>query len=445
MRIGLHWRSIFRMKTPDVLLITTGEEVLAGEIVDTNASWASAFLREHGFAVSQRITIGDRMQDLVKAFKANANNFDVVIVSGGLGPTSDDLSAAAAAEALAVPLLEDTEWVDVLKSRFSTRKKPIPSSNFKQAMLPQGAERLENEIGTACGFRFVLGRAQFFFTPGVPGEYKAMMRSQVLPAIQLSWPDSASYLLSRLHVFGLSESRIADILSDIDLPEGSSLGFRPHLPTVEVKLMSQSIDGLTGLHQSITGKVQQCLGDYLVAQDTGSLAGTVQDLLLSKSATVATAESCSGGKLADMMISIPGSSACFLRGYVSYSNEAKGDDLSVPAKWIADYGAVSAEVAMAMAKGALAKAGAHYALATSGISGPDGGTLEKPVGTLAVAIAWPGGGLACLYRHRDWGREKNRQIAAFVALDILRRKLQDKPLIPEYDTASLLQSMTGDM
>jgi len=423
-----------------VEIITTGEEVLSGQITDTNAAWLSRFLGANGLPVARRCTVGDRMEDLVSCLRERARQADAVIVNGGLGPTGDDLSAEAAAIALGQPLVSFAAWVEVLTARFAAMNRLMPPGNLKQALLPQSARIIDNPVGTACGFEIELEGAVLYFTPGVPSELKVMMRDAVLPLLKQRFAVSSHSLLKRFQSFGVSESRLNSLLQPIELPPGISLGFRASMPLLEVKVMGIGEDeaGLRERLEHVSAEVRTTMGEYLVVEDGTGLEAFIQEKMIAGGHTLALAESCTGGMVAAQLIDIAGSSDYLERGFVTYSNRAKCEMLGVSPSLIAERGAVSLEVAREMALGAARAAGCSHALAISGVAGPAGGTPEKPVGTVALALAVPGQVHSQVVLLPQWGRNTIRRMAATAALDMLRRYLTGLAVFGHYDLARTL-------
>lgn len=428
----------------NIEIITTGEEVLSGQITDTNASWLAAELVLSGLHIRRKTTVGDRLQDLVDSFQERSRCADIIFVNGGLGPTSDDLSSEAAALALGERLVLFPDWVAVLEARFAQENRYMSPENLKQAHLPESAQILDNPVGTACGFRFVLNDALFYFTPGVPSEFKRMVRREILPDIKKRFVIENTHLLKRLHCFGVAESRLGGLLNDIVLPPGVKLGFRAHLPTIEIKVMGISEQGsvLSADMDRVADCIRKKMGSYIIYEEEDTLANCIQRLMIQKGYTLALAESCTGGMIASQIVNIPQSSAYFDRSFVTYSNEAKVQMLGVPASLIEQYGAVSQEVVQAMAQGARHEAASTHALSVSGIAGPGGGSVDKPVGLIALALATPQLVISQVLRLPAWGRNTLRRVAAELALDMLRRHLIDVEVCADFDHCNTLQSDT---
>lgn len=418
-------------------IITTGEEVLSGQILDTNAVWLSQWLAEHGLRLVRRSTVGDRMEDLVSLLRERSQVADVVIVNGGLGPTIDDLSAQAAAEAADQPLVTFQEWVDALEEKFSSWGRPMPPRNLKQALLPKNATLLDNPVGTACGWVMPIGKALVYFTPGPPIELKRMMAGQVWPHLKSKTDLQPQSFLKKMNTLGLPEARVDELFADLAMPAGFQLGFRAHFPFIETKIMAwgQTDEASAGHKLALADEIRRRLGQFLVYEDEESLAGWLLREMRSAGFTLALAESCTGGLVASQLVSVPDSSAFFDRGMVTYSNQAKIDMVDVPPEVLAEHGAVSLQTARAMAIGAKKRAGTTHALSITGIAGPGGGSEEKPIGTVGFSLATPNKVYSQLLRLPKWGRSRIRLISAAVALDMLRRKLVDVPVFANFDYA----------
>ena len=416
-------------------MICTGEEVLSGQILDTNAPWFSDTMMSHGLELQRRITIGDRMDDLVSTFLERSLVADVVLVNGGLGPTSDDLSAEALARALNEPLVEDGDWRAHLEEWFHIRGRQMPASNLKQCLLPASAILIDNPHGSAPGFRAKLNDCWFFFTPGPPSEFKPMVEEQFLPFLKQTFSLNTPTRLHKLLTLGHGESSLADTLSRLTVPAGISLGYRSSMPHVEIKLFARGEAAIAALDEVIV-KVRQLLGQAIVAENKPTIAREVHDLMISGRHTLGLAESCTGGMLSSQLVDFAGSSAYLLQGLVTYSNSAKEKLLGVPGATLQEFGAVSMETAEAMARGALSSAGADYALAVTGVAGPDGGSEEKPVGMVCIALAAKDGVWIQSVQLSRRSRNLVRSMSCAIALDMLRRHLLDTAPIVNYPFVS---------
>ncbi|MFZ8928473.1 MAG: CinA family nicotinamide mononucleotide deamidase-related protein [Gammaproteobacteria bacterium] len=412
-------------------LLCTGEEVLSGQIVDTNAAWFADTLMNHGLELQRKTTVGDRMEDLVSTFQDRSHYADVILVNGGLGPTTDDLSAEAAARALGVELVENAGWREHLEDWFTKRGRSIPASNYKQCLIPDCAVLVDNPIGSAPGFRIYLNDCWLFFTPGVPSEFKRMIEEQFLPFIKSEFGINESTRLHKLVTIGHGESTLADQLAVIDIPEGITLGFRPSAPHVEIKVFGRGEAAINAMPAYI-GKIKNTLGTAVVTERFPSIALEVHTLLQGSGKTIAIAESCTGGLLTSQLVEFPGSSDYLVQGLVTYANTAKEKILGVQGATLKQHGAVSIETAAEMALGVRASSDADFALSTTGIAGPDGGTKEKPVGLVVIALA---------DKQQCWVQAINltirtrtlvRVMSCAVALDMLRRRLMDENPIVDY-------------
>ncbi|MGB0894381.1 MAG: CinA family nicotinamide mononucleotide deamidase-related protein [Parashewanella sp.] len=419
-----------------VEMICTGEEVLSGQIVDTNAAWVADLLMDNGIEMQHRATVGDRLEDLVAIFQERSQHADVIIVNGGLGPTSDDLSAEAMAIAKNEPLVENQQWRQRLTTWFTDNNRPMPLSNLKQALLPASAIMVDNPVGTACGFRVKLNNAWLFFTPGVPFELKRMMTEQFLPFIETEFAAKQASKVEKILTLGTGESTLAEQLQQIELVDGINLGYRSFSPYIEIKTFARGETAIEQLPQLIS-KIKQQLADAVVSERFSSLAAELHHTLISSNKTLAIAESCTGGMLASQLIDFSGSSAYLDHCVVSYSNAAKTKLLNVSKNTLNTAGAVSIATVEAMATGAREILDSDFALATSGIAGPDGDTQDKPVGTVAIALATRDVVYSQLLQLPPRSRTQIRNTTCAIAYDMLRRKLNNEDVIVNYASYTL--------
>lgn len=412
-------------------VITTGEEVLSGQIVDTNAAWLADLLMAHGFELQRRSTVGDRLEDLVGIFRERSRHADLILVNGGLGPTSDDLTVEAVARAMDEPLVENLPWREHLEDWFRRRGRAMPASNLKQCLLPRSAILVDNPAGSAPGFRARLGKAWLFCTPGVPSEFKRMAVEQFLPFLRKEFGQREEVRLHRLLTLGHGESSLAERLSSLTLPEGVTLGYRPTMPHVEIKLFARGPAAAKAL-EDCAARVREHLGEAVVAENAESIASTVHNLLQNQGLRLGVAESLTGGMLSSSLVDYPGSSTYLQHGLVAYSEAAKQALLGVSAETLESFGAVSLETAREMALGARRLHDCDLALATTGVAGPQGGSETLPVGTVCLALA---------DRHRTWtqrvqlgnrSRDLVRQMSCAVALDMLRRRVLEHEPVVDY-------------
>lgn len=411
-------------------LISTGNEVLYGEVADTNSAWIASRLAEEGYRVQRVSTVGDHLDSLVDLFQERSKYADVVLVNGGLGPTEDDMTSEAASQASGRKRVVFQDWVAVLKERY--RERNMPLSNLKQANLPKGAQILDNPRGTACGFSLHIGSALFFFTPGVPYEMKKMLDEVILPEIIRTFPVTHPPIMKRLFTFGLSESRVGEFVSQHEVP-GVSIGFRASFPLIEVK-----VQGSQEKLNRVVPRIRQSLSEFIFCEDRGDAAATIQQLMLERKKKLILSESCTGGLLASWLVAIPGSSGYFEGSLVTYSNQMKQEMLNVSEDLIEQAGAVSEEVVAMMGKGALLHSSADISIAVSGIAGPEGGTEAKPVGTVAFSLVTDDHIYTQLLRFPPWGRGRIRHGSAMICLDMLRRYLTKASIFADYDYAARL-------
>ncbi len=409
-----------------VAVLSIGDELLSGEVVDTNASHIADRLFQAGGRVARHLTVPDDAQEVESALKELGERSDAVIVTGGLGPTPDDLTAEAAARAAGTELELSPEallHLDLFAQRISGGLHP---SNRRQALLPKGCALIPNPLGTACGFVVRIGQADCFFMPGVPYEMERMLEDTVLPKLRESLP--TGWQRVTLKLFGIAEAAIAELLEGAIPPESPvQLAYCVKFPEIHLILRAKETDA-SPLQQA-AGELRQRLSAYLIAEDREGMDDRLALLLRESGLTLSLAESCTGGMIAARITAMAGSSAYFLEGNVTYSNEAKSRMLKVPAELIAEHGAVSAEVARAMAVGAREAAGTDLALSVTGIAGPDGGSPDKPVGTVYLALADKG---SCRVERFNFqgDRARVRSITCFTALDWLRRYLLGRETTP---------------
>jgi len=426
-------------------MICTGEEVLSGQIIDTNAAWFANTLMDSGLELQRKTTVGDRMEDLVSTFQERSRHADAILVNGGLGPTSDDLSAEAAARALGVGLVEDLGWREHLENWFTKRGRSMPASNYKQCLLPEGAVLVDNPVGSAPGFRIHLNNCWLFFTPGVPVEFKKMVEEQFLPFITDEFGIQDQTALHKLVTLGYGESTLADQLSVLPIPAGITLGYRPSPPHVEIKVFGRGQSALDALPAYVDA-VKGILGTALVTDRFPVIAQEVHHLMLDSGKTLALAESCTGGLLASQLVEYPGSSNYLMGSLVTYANSAKEAVLGVKPDTLEQHGAVSMDTAAEMARGALSSLGSDFALATTGIAGPDGRTEVKPVGLVVIALCDKD---TCWIQEVELmfrSRTLVRVMSCAIAQDMLRRRLLGENPIVDYPfiTRRNARSLTMD-
>jgi len=417
-------------------ILSTGDEVLTGMLVDTNAAFLADHMSALGFEVVRHTTVGDDRAMPEATFKALGQSADVVLCTGGLGPTVDDLTTEVAASVLGEELVLDEPSLTRIEERWKARGRTMPPNNEKQAMFPTSADILPNPIGSAPGFAVTIGKARFFFMPGVPREMKQMFAEQVTPRLEALRPEPSVFQVRVYRSFGMTESAVDQALKGLEENHpGVKLGFRAHFPEIQIKLTVKGtdLDAAKERLEAASAEVKARVGARIFS-DGAPMEQVIGELLRQNKATLATVESCTGGLVAQMVTAVPGSSEYFDRGFVTYTNAAKHDLVDVDNAILADHGAVSEQCARAMAEGARKRAGTTYALSITGIAGPGGGTPEKPVGLVYIGLATP---TETAVRRIVWPgqRDQVRAVSAMVALDMLRRVLSGLEItVPEVAT-----------
>jgi nicotinamide-nucleotide amidase len=414
-------------------ILSIGTELTRGELVNGNARWLAEQLTELGFQVVEHATVADDAVHIVLSLQRLAAQARVVICTGGLGPTSDDLTSAAAAQALGVPLERDPASLAAIEARYRAWKRVMPAINAKQADFPRGASVLPNAVGTAPGFAVTLGGARVFFLPGVPSEMQHLYETHVAAAIAVLTTRRSFQV--HIRTYGLGESALAERLRDIDLggarhTPGITIGYRASLPEVEVKVLAEQpqLAAARELAERVAAEVRSLLSDIAYGGKDDSYPAYVGGLLKRAGLRVALAESCTGGFIAKLLTDVAGSSEYVLGGAITYANSAKHRVLGVEKQVLREHGAVSEEVARAMAEGVLRLAGAEIAVAVTGIAGPGGGSEQKPVGTVCFALAIVTGTGAQTRSRTEYfpgDREQVRVRTAYMALRLLAQAAQE--------------------
>ena len=411
-------------------LIAVGTELLLGNIANTDAQMISQGLSQLGINVYYHTVVGDNPQRVRQAVDIARGRADILITTGGLGPTCDDLTKVAVAQAFGKELVYHEPSAQRIRERFAARGTPVTENNFQQAMVPEGCTVLDNDWGTAPGVAFQAGGTHVLMLPGPPRECEKMFRHRALPYLQKL---SDGVIASRtVKTFGIGESAAEALLRDLmnalhnptlapyAKPTGTELRITAHAPTREEALR---------LIAPVEEQVKAILKDKVIGVDVDSLEEVCLRLLKERGLTVGTAESCTGGLMAKLLTDLPGSSAVFRGGVVSYTDAVKRGLLGVPEDLLARYGAVSPQVAQAMAQGARAALGCDLALAATGVAGPDPDDRGNPIGLVYLALAWEGGCQVVPFRAGTQAeRERVRRMAAWTGLDLIRRHLTGLPL-----------------
>jgi len=400
-------------------ILSIGTELTRGEILNGNASWLCAELTAIGFEVDEVDVVDDNPGHIVEALKRLAACHAVVISTGGLGPTTDDLTAASVAQALGVPLFRHEPSIEAIRRRFEAAGRTMSASNAKQADFPQGADVLPNPVGTAPGFAVSLGASRAFFLPGVPREMKRIFADQIAPVITKLAPQLTFQI--RLKTFGLPESVVGEKLSGIEAQyQGIILGYRAHFPEIEVKVhaTSTSLAEARALADTVAQEVRGRLGDVIYGEGDDTFAEAVGRALVNRGWRLAVAESCTGGLIGHLVTREP-ASEYFVADAVTYANSAKTRLLGVSEDVLRGHGAVSAEVAAAMAEGVRRATGVEIAASVTGIAGPSGATPNKPVGLVYWAVNH-GGGTVVRERTFSGDRQQIQMLASYAALSLVR-------------------------
>jgi nicotinamide-nucleotide amidase len=408
----------------EVELIATGDELLTGQVVDTNSPWLLDRLWDLGVMARRKTLVGDDRADILAALHESTLRADLVVMSGGLGPTEDDLTAEVVAAAMGVPLETHAPSLAAIRARFAKLGREMTPNNEKQARFPRGAAVLPNRFGTAPGFSVRLGRGDLVALPGVPVEYRGLSEEFVLPGIAARLGAVPAFRLVKL--FGVPESHADERMRPVmDDPANRDVrfGYRAHWPEIHVKWAVPGGPDAGARADAILARVRELFGEAIFAEGKEELAGIVVERLSARRERVAVAESCTGGLIAETLTSVPGSSAVFDLGIVAYANEMKSRFVAVAPELLEAHGAVSEPVALGLAEGVRRAAAATWGIGVTGIAGPDGGTPEKPVGTVHLALAGPRGTHALMRLYRG-DRERVRHQAAFEALNLLRLALR---------------------
>ncbi len=411
-------------------ILCTGDEILTGKTINTNYGYIAQRLGEAGLEVIWGSTVGDDRASLREAFRQAAVRADAVIVNGGLGPTVDDLSQEMAAEAAGVPLVLHQPWLERMEAFYARRNRVMPPNNRKQAMLPEGAEFIDNPIGTACGFAVTIGAARFYFTPGVPREMRRMLDEQVLPRLLAKAGLPGVSRLKRFHSYGIGESRADEMLKGVeDLAPGGGvkLGFQAHYPELETKLAVRAANEaeLAAKLAPVEAEVRRRLGNFIIAEDGETLESVVLAALRARGFSLALAESYTGGGIASRLLQVAGAEEVFRRGLVSRDPE----QLAAAAGMA--HGDFSPAAAEAMAATLRGQSGATHGMAVL-ITMDEGRDRMELGGNISIGLADPDGTLVREARLLG-GREWVRLGAVEMALDCLRRRLQGLPVDERLD------------
>ena len=407
-------------------ILTIGNELISGKTQDANASFIARQVNIQGWQVSVTMSVPDDESAIKGGIDYLFSLSDALVITGGLGPTADDITTAAIARAFGLGLYSDDVVLKYLKERFERYNIRWTDNNAKQAEFPEGAVTIPNPAGTAWGYFLKRNGKLIAVIPGVPSEAKRMMLEGVVPAFRSESTTASQYVISRtIKLSGITEARVDQALAEVDFNGlGVDIGFYPSFPEIQVVLTAryaaeqEAKERIKAAEEQVSKRLQQ----YIFAYDQDTLEGIVAGLLTDKKLTIAVAESCTGGLITDRLTDVPGSSAFLNRGIIAYSNEAKTDLLGVPEDVLKNFGAVSEQAAVLMAEGVRKLGRTDLGLATTGIAGPTGGTEDKPVGTVFIALA-DGRKTFCRKYVFRWERRRNKTLTSQMSLIILKRYL----------------------
>jgi len=414
------------------VVLSTGDEITTGKVVDSNSNYLADKLNEIGVDLVAVLTVGDVPERLEWAWRTAMQMGDVVISTGGIGPTADDLTTETIARITGKPLWRDEPSVEHMRRMFSALGRAMPENNIKQALFPESAEVIANPLGTAPGFRMAVLQANhtahLVVMPGVPREMKPMFENEVIPWIRLNRGSDKIFATRIFQTFGISESALDEAVAGLIRPEEARVGFRASFPQISLKVQVEDVPGTAESRlEELSERVRGRIGNFVYAEGDSTMEEVVGRLLIEKNLTLAVSESCTGGLIGHRLTNVPGSSRYFKGDLVTYSNELKHDLLGVREATLKEHGAVSEQCVLEMAAGARERTAADVAIATSGVAGPDGGTPEHPVGTVCLALVANGVSVSRRYQMRGT-RDWIKLLTSQVALDWLRRYALGLPL-----------------
>jgi competence/damage-inducible protein CinA-like protein len=412
-------------------ILAIGTEVVDGDVINTNAAWLASQMSQRGYEVKFHSAVPDEEALMLEALTSAARRAQVVLVTGGLGPTIDDITLEVAAKFFAKKLVMHEESLKRIQTFFKKLQRPMTPNQEKQALLPDGCTPLPNDRGTAPGVYILHEGVAFAFFPGIPWEMQEMFKKQLSPLL-LQSVQGEHQARKTLRCFGAPEgqldAQLRPLLESRTGISGVQVGFRVCFPIIDIRLKATRADAreAQGAVDRVSQEILEKVGDYVFGEGEDTLEEALGRLLKERGLTLASAESCTGGLLAHLITNVPGASDYFLEGVVSYSNQAKLKILGVREKTLVSFGAVSREVALEMAQGICKISGAKLGVAVTGIAGPSGGTEKKPVGTVHIAVVHPQGEWEKAYIF-PFGRERFKQLTAATALDRMRRIILGSP------------------
>jgi nicotinamide-nucleotide amidase len=407
------------------IILTIGDELLIGQTIDTNSAWMGSELSNIGFDIKRKISIHDLREDILETLTGVAGKSDVVLITGGLGPTSDDITKKTVCEFFGTRLIMNAEVLEMITEMMKKRNFPMNENNRRQAEVPESCRVLKNGAGTAPGMLFEKDNSIFIFMPGVPYEMKYLMREHVIPELKERFT-SQVIIHRNIMTYGAPEAKLAELLEGFEasLAQEIKLAYLPASGIIKLRLTGTGTERTTlenAIEENVR-KLYEIIPDLIYGENEEPFEVVVGNLLLQRKQTICTAESCTGGNIAHLLTSVPGSSRYYKGSIVAYDNKVKEDILGVQVEVIGKYGAVSEEVARLMAEGAMRIMKTDYAVATTGIAGPDGGTDLKPVGAICIAVASKHGTVS---EKHVYGNERIININRFsiAALSLVRKQI----------------------
>ena len=414
-------------------ILSTGDEITTGKVVDTNSNYIADKLIEAGLDVASIVTVGDVSDRIIWAWEQAMVHADVIISTGGIGPTADDLTTELVAKVAGVGLTFSEEVAENIRRIFASLNRTMPENNLKQAQFPAGATIIPNHLGTAPGYRLELdtpqGRKHLIVLPGVPREMKPMMEESVMPWIGDMRGGGDVFLTRTFQTFGISESGLDELVSGVIAEDEGKLAFRANFPQISMRVTVRGKEGEVEQRVEILAqRLREKIGAYVYGEGDVSMEGVVGQLLKEQGKTVGFAEACSGGLVSHRLTNVPGSSNYFLGSIIAYSDSAKIQLLDVNPATLSQHGAVSEETVKEMASGVRTRLGTDIGVALTGVAGPDGGTPDKPVGTACLALSMDGTLVSRQYKL--WGnREWIKTLTSQLSLDWVRRALLKIPIV----------------
>ncbi len=414
-------------------ILSTGDEITTGKVVDTNSNYIADKLIEAGLDVASIVTVGDVSDRIIWAWEQAMVHADVIISTGGIGPTADDLTTELVAKVAGVGLTFSEEVAENIRRIFASLNRTMPENNLKQAQFPAGATIIPNHLGTAPGYRLELdtpqGRKHLIVLPGVPREMKPMMEESVMPWIGDVRGGGDVFLTRTFQTFGISESGLDEMVSGVIAEDEGKLAFRANFPQISMRVTVRGKEGEVEQRVEILAqRLREKIGAYVYGEGDVSMEGVVGQLLKEQGKTVGFAEACSGGLVSHRLTNVPGSSNYFLGSIIAYADSAKTQLLDVNPATLSQHGAVSEETVKEMASGVRTRLGTDIGVALTGVAGPDGGTPDKPVGTACLALSMDGTLVSRQYKL--WGnREWIKTLTSQLSLDWVRRALLKIPIV----------------